>query len=109
MVDRTDDIAASAAGDDELSREIANLKHEISRLRDAFAERRDDLVGGAQRATQAVRDQASAVGTAVRENPGTVSSAFVLGGIVGVLVGLALSQVERSPRSWYDRFQDRWH
>lgn len=103
MADRSDDIAAGSA--DELTKEVANLKREISRLKDAFSDRADDIVSGASRATQAVRTQASAVSGAVRENPGTVSSAFVLGGIVGLLIGMALSGSEHSPKHWYDRYR----
>jgi uncharacterized small protein (DUF1192 family) len=102
MVEKTDDAANLGAGD-ELAREIANLKREIARLKEAIAERADDIVGGASRAAQAVRTQASAVTGAVRDNPGTVSTAFVLGGIAGLLLGMALTQMEREPKHWYDR------
>ncbi len=103
MADKSDDIAAGSA--DELTKEIANLKREISRLKGALSDRAEDVVGSASRAAQAVKTQASAVSGAVRENPGTVSSAFVLGGIVGLLVGMALSGSENSPRHWYDRYR----
>lgn len=103
MADRTDDTAVGSS--DDLTREIANLKREIGRLKTAFADRADDVAGSASRAAQAVRSQASAVRGAVRENPGTVSSAFVLGGIVGLLIAMAFSTAERSPRNWYDRYR----
>lgn len=103
MAEKTDDLAAGSA--DDLTREIANLKREIGRLKDAFTDRADDVVGSASRAAQAVRSQASAVTGAVRENPGTVSSAFVLGGIVGFMIAMAVSAAERSPQHWYDRYR----
>jgi len=95
---------------DDLAAETAELRREIARLKAAIAERAQDVVEGveglydsaaeqASRATQALREQAGVV----RDNPGTISSAFVLGGIVGVLLGLALSASEPASRRWYDR------
>jgi hypothetical protein len=34
-----------------------------------------------------------------------VSSAFVLGGIIGLLIGLAMGQSEQRSRHWYDRYR----
>jgi hypothetical protein len=70
---------------DELRREIANLKA-------AVAERAQDV-------NEALRARAAVV----RDNPGTVSTAFVIGGIIGLLVGMALGQSEHGHRRWYDR------
>lgn len=96
--------------DDDLAQEIAKLKREMANLRAAIAERAQDVVGGveglydsaaekASRATQALRAQAGVV----RDNPGTVSSAFIVGGIVGLLFGLALGRSDPAPHRWYER------
>ncbi|WP_394891099.1 hypothetical protein ACG873_07190 [Mesorhizobium sp. AaZ16] len=74
------------------------LRRELANLRAVLAERRDDMIAAASRATEAVV-------TPVRENPGAVGSAFVLGGILGLLVGLALGQSEERSRHWYDRYR----
>ena len=70
---------------DELRREVANLKA-------AIAER-------AEQVNEALRARAEVV----RDNPGTISAAMVVGGMIGVLVGLALGQAEHSHHRWYDR------
>jgi ElaB/YqjD/DUF883 family membrane-anchored ribosome-binding protein len=96
--------------DDDLKRQIVELKRELGNLRAAIAERTQDVIGGvegiydsaaekASRATQAVRAQAGVV----RDNPGTVTSAFVLGGIIGLLLGMALGRSEPASRRWYER------
>ena len=110
----TTEAAVKTGGGDDLEQEIAQLKHEIGRLKQAIAGRAEDLVegveglygsatDGASRATQALKSQAQAVSGAVRDNPGTVSSAFLIGGIIGLLFGLAFGASEPSPRRWYDR------
>ena len=110
----TTEAVAKAGGDDELAREIAELKRELGRLKQALSGRAEDFVEGveglygsaaegASRATQALKSQAQAVSGVVRENPGTVSSAFVIGGIIGLLFGLALGASEPPPRRWYER------
>jgi ElaB/YqjD/DUF883 family membrane-anchored ribosome-binding protein len=108
MADNADNKAAKA--DDDLEQQIAELKRELGNLRAAIAERAQDVIGGveglydsaaeqASRATQALRAQAGVV----RDNPGTISTAFVVGGIVGLLFGLALGRSEPEPRRWYER------
>lgn len=110
----TSEAVAKSGGDDELAQEIAQLKRELSRLKQAISGRAEDFVEGvgglygsaaegASRATEALKSQAQAVSGAVRENPGTVTSAFVIGGIVGLLFGLALGASEPPPRRWYER------
>ena len=86
---------------DDLRREFANLKAAIGQRADAIYEGAADK---AARATQALKSQAQSVGEAVRDNPGTVSSAFVFGGLVGLLIGLAISEAE-TKRHWYDRYR----
>jgi F0F1-type ATP synthase assembly protein I len=100
MADNTDNksTAGRDSADDDLARETDGLKRELANLRAVIAERADDAVAAASRATQAVV-------TPIRENPGVVSSAFVMGGIVGLLIGLAIGQSDQRSRHWYDRYR----
>jgi len=85
------------AGDDELTREIAQLKAEIGNLKAALAERADDIVQGASRAAEVVTQP-------IRNNPGTAGMLF--GALVGLAAGLAIDQAMRDePRHWYDRYR----
>jgi hypothetical protein len=104
MADKAD--INTTGSDDDLARQMDELKRELGNLKAAIAERAQDVVGGveglydsaseqASRATQALRAQAGVV----RDNPGTVSTAF----IVGLLFGLALGGSEPPPRRWYER------
>jgi hypothetical protein len=81
--------------DDEQDDETDGLRRELANLRAVLAERRDDMVAAASRGAQAVV-------TPVRENPGVVSSALIMGGIIGFLIGLAVGQSEERSRHWYD-------
>lgn len=83
---------------EDLDPETEKLRRELANLRAVLAERRDDMVSAASRGAQAVV-------TPIRENPGVVGSAFVLGGIVGLLLGLAIGQSERNSGHWYDRYR----
>jgi F0F1-type ATP synthase assembly protein I len=100
MADNTDNKATAGrtSADDDLARETDGLKRELANLRAVIAERADDAVAAASRATQDVV-------TPIRENPGVVSSAFVVGGIVGFLIGLAIGQSDQRSRHWYDRYR----
>ena len=95
---------------DDLTEETDELRREIARLKAAIAERAQDVVEGVEGLYDSAAEQAARAGQTlraqagvVRDNPGTISSAFVLGGIVGVLLGLALSSSEPAPRRWYER------
>ncbi len=83
---------------DEQDDETDGLRRELANLRAVLAERRDDMVAAASRGAQAVV-------TPVRENPGVVSSALIMGGIIGFLIGLAVGQSEERSRHWYDRYR----
>ncbi|HWK64417.1 MAG TPA: hypothetical protein VNS34_05730 [Rhizobiaceae bacterium] len=96
-----------------LEKQVAQMKREISKLSRALAGRTEEAAeeaGGwyngaaerASRATQALRSQAQTVSETVRENPGTVSSAMFVGGIVGFAIGCLFSQATSdSHRRWY--------
>jgi ElaB/YqjD/DUF883 family membrane-anchored ribosome-binding protein len=83
---------------DEQDDETDGLRRELANLRAVLAERRDDMVAAASRGAQAVV-------TPVRENPSVVSSALIMGGIIGFLIGLAVGQSEERSRHWYDRYR----
>lgn len=108
MADKADNKTSGA--DDDLERQMAELKRELANLRAAIAERAQDVVGGVEGLYDSAAEQASRAGQAlrtqagvVRDNPGTVSTAFIVGGIVGLLFGLALGGSEPPPRRWYER------
>jgi hypothetical protein len=61
---------------------------------------RGSAAGRVSRATQALRTQAHTVSETEQQNPGTISSAFVLGGIFGLLIGIVLSQTDVYDRRW---------
>jgi hypothetical protein len=96
-----------------LEKQIAQMRRDITRLNRALAERAGEATeeaGGwlgnaaeqASRATGALRTQAQAVTETVRENPGTVSSAMVLGGVIGFILGIMFSEATApSHRRWY--------
>lgn len=102
----------------ELEAQIADLKKEITRigkslsargeeLYDDLADEASDAYDAATRrargAAKQVRRQAHAVSEAIKENPGTaatvLSSAGLLGFLVGVVVGQALAGSHT--RRWY--------
>ncbi|WP_394891625.1 hypothetical protein ACG873_10320 [Mesorhizobium sp. AaZ16] len=84
--------------DDEQDDATDGLRRELANLRAVLAERRDDMVAAGSRGAQAVV-------TPVRQNPGVVSSALIMGGIIGFLIGLAVGQSEERSRHWYDRYR----
>ena len=107
-----DDAAAKAEEDtkEALKKQVTQLKREVTRLNKQLTERVEDAVDDAgawydsaseraSRATQALRSRAHTVSETVKENPGTVSSAMLLGGAAGLLLGLVLGQGD-SRRRW---------
>jgi septal ring factor EnvC (AmiA/AmiB activator) len=98
------------ATQDALEKQVAQLKREISKINKTLADRAEEAASGwyesaadrTSRATQQLRTQAQTVSETVQQNPGTVSTAFVLGGIVGLLLGMMMVQpAERDHRRWY--------
>ena len=97
-----------------MEKQIAQLRREISKINRTLSDQAEEAaeeVSGwydsaadrASRAAAALRTQAQSVSGAVRENPGTVSSAMLLGGMLGLMLGLVLSpQLDRN-QSWFDR------
>lgn len=97
-----------------LEKQVAQMRREIAKINRALAEHAEEAEEEARRwyngaseraakATQVLRTQAHSVSETVRENPGTVSSALLLGGAVGFAIGCLLGQAMGSDtrRSWY--------
>ena len=94
-----------------MQKQIGQMRREISSLKRSLAEQAEEVVEdpegwfdtaseGASRATRALRAQAQTVSGVVQDNPGTVSTALFVGGIIGLLVGMALSR-EPTHRRWH--------
>lgn len=92
-----------------LEKQIAALKREINKINRSLADHADDLAEQtngfldlashrASRAAEQLRSRAHSVSEAVKENPGTVSSAMLIGGAVGLVVGLLVGQPESRRR-----------
>ena len=113
-----------------MKKQIAELKRQVSRLNRALSEQADEAADAAQgwyrsaadrasdwyggasdrasRATQQLRSQAQTVSETVRQNPGTISTAVALGGLFGVLIGLALAKSAEPDPDWLRRWS-RWN
>jgi len=97
---------ADAANDirDDLEKQIANLKKEMSKISKSLASRASDAMddaedmfedgkGRARQAVDRVRDQASVTVGAMRENPGTTATVLSTVGLLGLAAGMLLSGV----------------
>lgn len=106
--------ANSSAADiqEMLEKQISSLRRDINKINKTLAERAeeaaDDAAGWyegasdkASRAAQQLKLQATAVTQTVRKNPGTVSSAMLLGAAVGVMIGLAIGQSNGKDQRWF--------
>ena len=93
----------------DLEKQIADLKKEVTKLSKSLAERGeaafDEASNRARAAAQQARTQAHVVTEAIRENPGTaatvLSSAGIIGFVIGLVVGQALSSDDRRSHRWY--------
>ncbi|MBW3097758.1 hypothetical protein [Pseudohoeflea coraliihabitans] len=82
----------SQLADSENGGTLQALQNQIAQLRDEIGEINRAMANRAASAGTALKTQAQGVSGAVRDNPGTVSSAFILGGMVGLVAGLILGQ-----------------
>jgi hypothetical protein len=98
---------------DTMQKQIGQMRREMSSLKRLLAERTEEVDAegwfetaseGASRATQALRSQAQKVAGTVQDNPVTVSSALFAGGIVGLLIGMAVVSSQANHRRWYERY-----
>ncbi|HEY4192105.1 MAG TPA: hypothetical protein VGM46_05630, partial [Mesorhizobium sp.] len=91
----------------------AELRREMNRMNKTMAERAEDVSEqasgwydsaseGASRAARQLRTRAQSVSETVQQNPGTVSSALALGGVIGFMLGILVVQSSSSNgRRWY--------
>ena len=111
---RSNATSQADAATDAMEKQIAQLRREITRINKTLAEQAEDAgeaVSGwydsaadrASRAVTSLGNQAKGVSGAVRENPGTVSTAMLLGGGIGLLIGLMLNQHNSRDYGWFDR------
>ncbi|MER9232503.1 hypothetical protein NKI56_10415 [Mesorhizobium sp. M0622] len=95
-----------------LEKQVAQLRREINKINRTLAERAEEAIEDAgdwydnaaeraSRTAQALRNRAQTVSGVVQENPGTVSSAFILGAAVGALLGLALAATDQRRDRWF--------
>ncbi|MBZ9816709.1 hypothetical protein [Mesorhizobium sp. CA7] len=118
---------ASRASEDAMKKQIAELKREVNRLNRTLSEqageaaetahgwyrgaadRASNLYSGASdrasRAASQLRSQAQSVSETVQQNPGTFSTAMLIGGLVGLLAGMAISRSSAPEPDWLHR----WH
>lgn len=118
---------AAKASEDAMKKQIAELKREVNRLNRALSEQAEDAVETAQgwyqgaadrasnlysgasdrasRAARQLRAQANSVSETVQQNPGTFSTAMLIGGLVGLLAGMAISRSSEPDPDWFRR----WH
>ena len=90
-----------------LEKQVAQLKREIIKINKSIAQRAEaagDQMNGwydaasdrASEAAQSLRSQAQSVSDVVKDNPGTLSSAMLLGGLIGFALGYVVAQSEAS-------------
>jgi hypothetical protein len=95
-----------------MKKQIAELRREITRINRTLSDRAEEVAEAAHgwydsaadtasRATRQMRSQAQAVSDTVQENPGTISTALVLGGLLGVLLGIAIARSSESDHRWF--------
>jgi hypothetical protein len=96
-----------------MKKQIAELRREMNKIHKTLAERAEEAAeqasgwvesasDGASRAARQLRAKAQTVSGTVQENPGTVSTALALGGVLGFALGLLVGQSSHSHgRRWY--------
>jgi ElaB/YqjD/DUF883 family membrane-anchored ribosome-binding protein len=104
----------------ELEKQIADLREEVTSLSATLAERGQEFYervsegagevyeGASRRARSAARqarNQAYAVSEVIKENPGTAATVLSSAGIIGFLLGLAVGQAMSTP----PRSHSRWY
>jgi ElaB/YqjD/DUF883 family membrane-anchored ribosome-binding protein len=103
LADKAEEQAEAASGWYEGAAERA------SNLYSGASSRASNLYSGASdrasRAARQLRSQAQSVSETVQQNPGTFSTAMLIGGVVGLLAGMAISRTDDAEPDWLRR----WH
>lgn len=77
--------------------QIGQLRSELTTLRKSLGESGGELLdeasGQARKAVEHVRQQAQAVGEAVKENPGTAATVLTSVGLLGLGLGLVIGRL----------------
>lgn len=84
-----------------LEKQVAELRGELKRisrslashsgdLRERAEDAIDDASGRLRSAAQTVRERGQAVADTVKENPGTATTLFGTAGVLGILIGIAI-------------------
>jgi hypothetical protein len=90
----------------DLQRQIEDLRSEVAKMRDSISALLEDATeqasslydvaaDTAMRTGHRLKSGAESLSETVQDNPGAISAAFVLGGIFGMMLGLALGQSDR--------------
>ncbi|WP_287249419.1 hypothetical protein [Mesorhizobium sp.] len=111
MAETTNMAGASKAANDAqetMKKQIADLRREITKINRTLSDRAEEAQGwyesAAERASRAagqLRSQAHTVTETVQQNPGTISTAMMLGGVLGVLLGIVIAKSSEPERRWF--------
>jgi chromosome segregation ATPase len=111
MAETTSTPGASKAANEAqeaMKKQIAELRREITKINRTLSDQAEEAQGWydsaadrASRAARQLRSQAHTVSETVQQNPGAISSAMVLGGMLGVLLGIAIARSSEPERRWF--------
>ncbi|WP_379071765.1 hypothetical protein ACHMW4_30070 [Mesorhizobium sp. UC22_110] len=100
MADTPDDNTSEIEQDPSLravEQQVASLRREINKLGRTIAALAEDEIEAEVRT----------IGGVVRDNPGTFSGALLLGTAMGVVIGLALGNLNSESHRWLDSYLPR--
>ncbi len=80
-----------------IEQQVASLRREINKLGRTIANLAEEEVG----------TEVETIGGVVRNNPGTFSGALFLGTAMGVVIGLALGNLNGESSRWLDSYLPR--
>ncbi|ESZ21650.1 hypothetical protein [Mesorhizobium sp. L48C026A00] len=110
MAETTNMAGTSKAANDAqeaMKKQIAELRREIA-INRTLSDRAEEAQGWyesaaerASRAARQLRSQAHTVTETVQQNPGTISTAMMLGGVLGVLLGIVIAKSSEPERRWF--------
>jgi chromosome segregation ATPase len=111
MAETANNAGASKAANEAqeaMKKQITELRREITKINRTLSDRAEEAQGWydsatdrASRAARQLRGQAHTVSETVQQNPGTISSAMVLGGLLGVLLGIVIAKNSEPERRWW--------